>query len=115
MRTPRTLIPRKQACRQAFNVTMPRMLATWLSVMAIASVLAFGLYALDKRAAIRNERRVPEKTLHMVSLLGGWPGAWLGQRVFRHKTSKPAFLWVFGLTVALNVAASTAVVWLNAG
>jgi uncharacterized membrane protein YsdA (DUF1294 family) len=94
---------------------MPRMLTSWFLTMACASVLAFVLYAFDKRAAIRNERRVPEKTLHMVSLLGGWPGAWLAQRVFRHKTSKPTFLWVFGLTVALNVAATTAVLWLNAG
>ncbi len=91
------------------------MFISWFLAMACASVLAFGLYGFDKRAAIRNERRVPEKTLHLVSLLGGWPGAWLGQRVFRHKTSKPAFLWIFGLTLVLHVAASAGLFWLQVG
>jgi uncharacterized membrane protein YsdA (DUF1294 family) len=38
-------------------------------------------------------------------LLGGWPGAALGQYVFKHKSSKPSFRRLYWLTVLLNVAA----------
>ena len=37
--------------------------------------------------------------------MGGWPGALLAQDVLRHKTSKPGFLAIFWLMVALNVGA----------
>lgn len=39
-----------------------------------------------------------------MALLGGWPGALLGQRQFRHKTKKLSFLIVFWLVVVLHVA-----------
>ncbi len=37
-------------------------------------------------------------------LAGGWPGALLGQALFRHKHRKAAFQWVFWLCVLANVA-----------
>ena len=39
----------------------------------------------------------------LLALLGGWPGAWLAQRCFRHKTVKPAFRRIFWLTVVGNL------------
>ena len=45
------------------------------------------------------------QTIHFFSLAGGWPGALLAQQLLRHKTSKPSFVGVFWITVALNVAA----------
>ncbi len=56
---------------------------------ALARVVAFLFYGLDKRAATR----------------GGWPGALLAQRVFRHKTRKAEFQVVFYLAVAANLGA----------
>jgi uncharacterized membrane protein YsdA (DUF1294 family) len=47
---------------------------------------------------------VPERTLHVLAFCGGWPGALLGQRQFRHKTSKMSFLIVFWSLVMLHVA-----------
>ena len=44
------------------------------------------------------------RTLHLLALLGGWPGAILGQRQFRHKTRKVAFLIVFWAVAVLHVA-----------
>ena len=64
------------------------------------SLVAYAVYALDKSAARRKRRRVPERALH---LLGGWPGALLAQRQLRHKTSKPRFLMVFWLMVLLDI------------
>lgn len=68
------------------------------------SLLTFLAYAVDKSAAINGSWRIPEKTLHLLSLAGGWPGALLAQQRLRHKCSKPSFLAVFWVTVAANVA-----------
>jgi uncharacterized membrane protein YsdA (DUF1294 family)/cold shock CspA family protein len=66
------------------------------------SVLAFGLYKLDKSAARSEGQRTPENTLHIVALLGGWPGALYAQQLFRHKSRKTSFQVVFWLTVMAN-------------
>jgi len=77
-----------------------------LAWYAAASLIAFAVYGLDKsaarRAAHRKTRRTPERTLHLLGVLGGWPGALLAQQVFRHKTQKTSFLALFWLTVVLN-------------
>lgn len=69
----------------------------------IASVVCFVAYAIDKAAALNQSRRTSEKTLHFLSLIGGWPGALLAQQAFRHKTVKPEFRAVFWATVTLNI------------
>jgi len=76
---------------------------------AVASVAAFVMYGRDKAAAEQGRWRTPELTLHLVALAGGWPGALLGQRVFRHKTRKQPFRAIFWLTVVANLVA---LVWL---
>lgn len=55
------------------------------------NAIALLLYGYDKRQAIVGGIRIPEATLHIVALLGGSPGALLGQELFRHKTRKRAF------------------------
>jgi uncharacterized membrane protein YsdA (DUF1294 family) len=65
------------------------------------SLLAFGVQWIDKRWAETKHWRVSEKMLHLLELLGGWPGAYLGQRIFRHKTSKISYQFVFCLIVLL--------------
>ena len=68
-----------------------------------ASVVCFIAYASDKAAAMKQAWRTPERTLHLLSLIGGWPGALLAQQAFRHKTTKPEFRTVFWATVILNI------------
>jgi uncharacterized membrane protein YsdA (DUF1294 family) len=73
----------------------------WIAAAAVAlSALAFTLYAVDKRRAETRRWRVPESTLHLVALAGGWPGAFLAQRQIRHKNAKASFQFVFWLIVA---------------
>lgn len=67
-----------------------------------ASLLAFVVYAWDKSAAQGGHWRTAEKTLHMIALCGGWPGALVAQRVLRHKSGKASFQLVFRATVLLN-------------
>lgn len=71
---------------------------------ASMSLLALAAYAIDKTAAHSGRRRVPENTLHLFSLLGGWPGALVAQQWLRHKSVKASFLGVFWLTVFANLA-----------
>ncbi|MCZ8014240.1 MAG: DUF1294 domain-containing protein [Limnobacter sp.] len=65
--------------------------------------MTFAEYALDKSAAKKNRWRTSENTLHILSLVGGWPGALAAQRMLRHKNKKYSFQWIFWCTVVLNV------------
>lgn len=87
------------ACAILWQV--PRMVA---GAVVGASMLCFGVYAHDKAAARKGTQRVPENYLHLLALIGGWPGALLAQQLLRHKSSKPAFRAAFWGTVILNVA-----------
>lgn len=73
-------------------------------VYGLMSLLSYAVYAADKQAARQGRRRVPERTLHLLALLGGWPGALLAQQRLRHKSRKAAFRAVFWLTVLLHGA-----------
>jgi len=69
----------------------------WMGAYLLAiNVLVSVAYAFDKRRARAKERRLPEAWLHLLELLGGWPGAFLAQRCLRHKCSKAAFNSCFG-------------------
>ena len=78
----------------------------------LMSLFTFALYRADKSAAIKGARRTPESTLHVAALLGGWPGALIAQRVYRHKTRKQPFQTVFWITVLTDCAA---LIWMAAG
>lgn len=86
-----------------------------LAAYALLSGLTFLIYAIDKSAARRQRRRVPENTLHLLALLGGWPGAWLAQRGLRHKSSKRSFRWRFWLTVVVNCGLLASYVGISLG
>lgn len=82
-----------------------RLPALLFAVCVGASLIAFVAYAIDKAAARAGRWRTQESTLHLLALIGGWPGALLAQRQFRHKTSKASFRVVFWATVMLNCGA----------
>jgi uncharacterized membrane protein YsdA (DUF1294 family)/cold shock CspA family protein len=70
------------------------------------SLVCFHFYAADKAAAqVKGQRRVPEKTLLLLGLVGGWPGAIVAQQLRRHKSSKLSFRAAFWTTVLMNVLA----------
>ena len=69
-----------------------------------ASAASIVVYAVDKSAARHGRWRASESTLHLLAVFGGWPGALVAQRLFRHKSRKPSFQAAFLLTVVLNCA-----------
>jgi len=78
--------------------------AAYLGLVVVTSLASFIAYGVDKRRATTGGRRVPERTLHLLAFLGGWPGAVLGRRRFRHKTRKVPFLVAFWAVAVLHVA-----------
>lgn len=62
-------------------------------------------YYTDKRAAQKGAWRVPENTLHVLEFLGGWSGALIAQKIFRHKTKKKSFRAMFYLMIVLELLA----------
>ncbi|GIZ53946.1 DUF1294 domain-containing protein [Noviherbaspirillum aridicola] len=89
----------------ALSVLAGKMPAPVLYFYLGASAVTLVAYRLDKSAARSNRWRTRESTLHLFSLLGGWPGALIAQHSFRHKSSKLSFRQVFWLTVAANCGA----------
>ncbi len=85
--------------------------AAYLGSVAVASVVSFAAYGLDKRRAAAGGRRVPERTLLLLAFLGGWPGAILAMRQFRHKTRKVPFRIAFWVAVVLHVVLVGAVAY----
>ena len=67
-----------------------------------ASFVTFIVYAWDKSAAQNGDWRTSEKTLFLLGMFGGWPGAVIAQQTLRHKSKKTSFKVVFAFTVILN-------------
>lgn len=75
----------------------------WLYL--VGSLITIIFYWKDKSAARNGQWRTPEKTLHFLALIGGWPGALIAQAILRHKSKKTSFRAVFFVTIFLNVVA----------
>ena len=88
-----------------YGIWTARLPLVALAVLVVLNLLTFFAYGLDKGAAEAGRRRTPENTLHMLSLVGGWPGAWCAQRMFRHKNRKAGFMTVYWGTVLVHVIA----------
>ena len=85
-------------------VTVGKLPFLVLIAYLLGSCVAYLAYVFDKAAALKGQWRTPESTLHLFSLVGGWPGAMLAQRTLRHKTQKQSFQVVYWVTVVVNCA-----------
>ena len=75
----------------------------WLYLIGI-NLLAFLLYGIDKRRAVKDQWRIPESTLLGVAFVGGSVGAWAGMQTFRHKTKHWRFKILILIFIVLHVA-----------
>ncbi|AHJ99650.1 hypothetical protein Hsw_4055 [Hymenobacter swuensis DY53] len=78
--------------------------------MLFCNLLCFLLFALDKRKAQRNQRRIAEKTLHLATLPGAAIGAWAAIFLLHHKNRKAAF-WSVTLALTLLQGAALYFTW----
>jgi uncharacterized membrane protein YsdA (DUF1294 family) len=80
--------------------------AIWIAAFSTAT---FAVYGLDKRLSISGGMRAPERLLHLLAALGGFPGGWLGMLFFRHKSNfrKHPSIWAMLLLSTLGHGALT--------
>ncbi|WP_432355915.1 DUF1294 domain-containing protein [Sporosarcina sp. A2] len=72
----------------------------WLVFMSIWAFITMGY---DKRQAKRRGRRVSEKNLWLLAIVGGGIGAYFGMQVFRHKTLHTSFRVGFLMLALVDV------------
>ncbi len=102
---PMLLLLAGYAALLGYGVWTGRIPAIALGVLLLLSLATFFVYGFDKNAAETGRWRTAENTLHLLSLVGGWPGAWVAQRLFRHKVRKTSFMAGYWATVLAHMAA----------
>ena len=65
--------------------------------------ISFFYIGIDKMKAQVNRRRVSEKTLWLLALIGGSLGTLLGMHFFRHKTKKISFQTILAVILAVQL------------
>jgi uncharacterized membrane protein YsdA (DUF1294 family) len=91
---------------------LPWFVLPWYLLLSVVSV---ALYAWDKSSAEGRHWRIKESTLNTLALMGGWPGAWIAQQVYRHKSRKASFQSAFWSAVILNLAMLAGFAYLGPG
>ena len=79
----------------------PHLFLTYL-LLAI-NVLTFLIYGLDKYKAKRAKWHICERTLLSMALVGGSIGAWLGMKVWHHKTMHKKFKYGIPAILSLQI------------
>ena len=74
------------------------------ALFGVMSLLLFAMMGRDKALARSGGRRIPEKRLFLLALLGGGTGGWLGMRLFHHKTKHWYFRLGFPLLATVQLA-----------
>ena len=77
--------------------------SNFIIYLIIINIIAFAAMWLDKRKAKKNKRRIPEKTLFILVMLGGGIGGIAGMYTFRHKTQKTRFVIGFPLILIIEI------------
>ncbi len=81
-----------------------------LICLVAINVVTFFMYGIDKWKAKRSKWRISEATLLGLAVIGGSIGAWLGMRVWHHKTMHKKFLFGIPLIIVAQVAM---IIWLT--
>ena len=75
------------------------------SYLALINVIALIVCVWDKRAAVRGRRRIRERTLFALALIGGAVGMYVGMLAARHKTLKRRFTVLIPIIIVVQAAA----------
>lgn len=74
-----------------------------IAYLLIINLIGFIVMFIDKRKAIKESWRIPEKTLLFIALLGGSIGTIVGMYLFRHKTKKLKFTIGFPMILLTEI------------
>ena len=77
---------------------------TWI---VAATLTTLGMYGMDKILAKVNGRRIPELSLHLMAIMGGFIGAAIGIPLFRHKSNfrqNPLFIPILVVSLIAHAA-----------
>ena len=78
--------------------------------LLIVNALGFYMMWSDKRKAIKDAWRTPERNFFIVALIGGSVGCWAGMQTFRHKTKHIKFTVGIPMILLLQIMA---VLWIT--
>ena len=67
------------------------------------NIVSLFLYGIDKYKAKKNKWRISEATLLMMAVIGGSIGAWVGMRLWHHKTMHKKFKYGIPIIIILQV------------
>ena len=68
------------------------------------NVIVFIIYGIDKLKAKKGKWRIPENALLLLAIIGGSIGAWMGIKVWHHKTLHKKFKYGIPLIVIAQIA-----------
>ena len=71
------------------------------------NAVAFIVYGIDKYKAKKARWRIPEATLLLLAVLGGSIGAWMGMKVWHHKTKHKKFKYGIPAILLIQIALMT--------
>ena len=75
-----------------------------LYYLTAINVVTFFLYGIDKWKAKRGSWRISEATLLGLAVIGGSIGAWLGMKIWHHKTMHKKFKYGLPLILLAQIA-----------
>ena len=100
------LVMRVASMRQTTGWHVPE---AALGYLLLISAATYFVYYGDKKKARAEEWRTPETIMHFMEMAGGWPGAFIAQRLLRHKISKRSYQWAFWVIIVVYQFAASEV------
>lgn len=74
-----------------------------INYLVILSIIGFIIMGYDKSAAKKQKRRIAERTLFLIAVVGGALGVYLGMQYFRHKTKHWYFKYGIPVLIVLQI------------
>jgi len=74
-----------------------------LCILVAMNLIGFLAMGIDKKRAIKKMWRIPERTLLQIALFGGGIGAFLGMKLFRHKTKHAVFFITLPILAVIDI------------
>lgn len=84
-----------------------------LIYLCIINLISIFVCIYDKYAAKKNRSRIPEKTLFLLSFIGGSPLMLITMKIFRHKTLHKRFMIGIPIIIIFQIALVFTVIYLT--